>query len=164
MILTAETIIKKAASDFYRSADEHPKKFKNELALALYDHYDSLDKLIFLYEVAKQIDIEYEKHLEKCQHKSNPEKCSQNVNFVTLKYYVEQEIRELNPTADFSILRPNINSDLIRKNLVQLATYSESAKLLQNAIDKLNESRYERNLLDDLRLSLESLLKAVLNN
>ncbi|MBK8344750.1 MAG: hypothetical protein IPL12_16560 [Bacteroidetes bacterium] len=80
------------------------------------------------------------------------------------KYFTEQEIRELNPTFDFTILRPDINANLAKENLVLLKDFPEAAKLFQSALDKLNESRFDRNLLDDLRLSLEYVAKQVLNN
>ena len=37
-------------------------------------------------------------------------------------------------------------------------------KLYNSALDKLNNRIYQRNLIDDLRLSLELLLKELLNN
>ncbi|MFZ1634368.1 MAG: hypothetical protein WAT43_10880 [Chitinophagales bacterium] len=168
--MNAETIIRDEASKFSRVIEgyEHEyngvNDFNSDLKTALYDYYDNLDKLIFLYEVAKQIDKAYEKHLLKCQHKDNPEMCSVNLFYIKCKYFTEQEIRELNPTFDFTILRPNINANLAKENLVLLKDFPEAAKLFQSALDKLNESRFERNLLDDLRLSLEYVAKQVLNN
>ena len=79
-------------------------------------------------------------------------------------FFTEQEIATLNPDYDFTILRPNLNSSLLRENLVLLTAFPEAAKLYQSALNKLNERRNERNLLDDLRLSLEVLLKNLLTN
>ena len=45
-----------------------------------------------------------------------------------------------------------------------LSNYPDVRKCYESAIDKRRQFIYERNLLDDLRLSLELLLKAVLNN
>lgn len=168
--MNAETIIRDEAIKFSRVIEsyEHEyngvKDFKSDLTTALYDYYDNIDKLIFLYEVAKQIDKSYEKHLLKCQFKDSPEKCPTNLFYIKSKYFTEQEIRELNPSFEFTILRPNINVDLAKENLVLLKDFPEAAKLFQSALDKLNESRFERNLLDDLRLSLEYVTKQVLNN
>ncbi|HPN22996.1 MAG TPA: hypothetical protein PK758_13925, partial [Tenuifilaceae bacterium] len=99
-----------------------------------------------------------------CQYKDSPEKCQKNLFYIKCKYYTEQEIRELNPAFEFTILRPNINADLARENLVLLKDFPEAAKLFQTALDKLNEARFERNLLDDLRLSLEYVIKQILKN
>jgi hypothetical protein len=168
--MNAETIIKDEAANFSRLIEnferEHngAQEFKSELTTALYDYYENLDKLIFIYEVARQIDIKYDKHLERCQHKSEPDKCPINLYYFKCKFFAEQEIRSLNPSFEYSILRPNINSDLLKQNIVALKDFPEAAKLFQTAMDKLNECRFERNLLDDLRLSLEVLLKSLLKN
>ncbi|MBK8344751.1 MAG: hypothetical protein IPL12_16565 [Bacteroidetes bacterium] len=64
--MNAETIIRDEASKFSRVIEgyEHEyngvNDFNSDLKTALYDYYDNLDKLIFLYEVAKQIDKAYE--------------------------------------------------------------------------------------------------------
>jgi hypothetical protein len=168
--MNAETIIKDEAAKFSRTISRHrgefngAQEFKSDFTTALYDYYEDIDKLIFLYELVNQIDKEYDKHFEGCQHKSDPEKCDTNVYYMKCKFFAEQEIRSLNPSFDYTILRPNLNSDLLKQNLVELKDYPESAKLFQSALDKLNESRFERNLLDDMRLALESLVKSVLNN
>ncbi len=168
--MNAEVLIRDEATKFSRHIDsfenqyDGAKEFKNKLTSELYNYYENLDKLIFLYEVARQIDAKYDKHLLKCSYKTTPDKCPHNLYFEKCKLFTEQEIRQLNPSFEYAILRPNINSDLLKQNLLELKHFPESAKLFQAAIDKLNESRFERNLLDDLRLSLESLLKQVLNN
>ncbi|MBP6977466.1 MAG: hypothetical protein PHD61_06455 [Bacteroidales bacterium] len=168
--MNAEILIKDEAVRFSRIVENLEREyngaqeFKSELTTALFNYYENIDKLFFIYEVAKQIDIYYDKHLLRCQHKTEPEKCPINVYYFKCKFFTEQEIRALNPSFNYSILRPNINSDLLKQNLVELKEFPEAAKLFQSAMDKLNKSRFERNLLDDLRLSLEVLLKSVLNN
>ncbi len=79
-------------------------------------------------------------------------------------FFLEQEIGTLNPDFDFSFLRPNLNSDLLKENLILLIDYPEAAKIYQSALNKLNEGENERNLLDDLRLALELVLKKLLTN
>jgi hypothetical protein len=79
-------------------------------------------------------------------------------------YYNEQEIRALNPEWEYEILRPNVNSSLIKQNLSNLQNYPESSKAYFMGIEKLNQGKFERNLLDDLRLSVELLLKEILGN
>ena len=57
-----------------------------------------------------------------------------------------------------------INQTLIEETKHWLKDYPDSLKLYEDALNKFNNQIYERNLLDDLRLSLELLLKAVLDN
>ena len=138
--------------------------FKDDLESELYNFYEPLDKLIYLYEIHKIIRNRYDKHLEKCKHKDNPENCTINSFCIKAMFFVEQEIKELNPSFDYTFLRPNINSNLLKENLIQLKDFPDAAKLFQSALDKLNEDRNERNLLDDLRLTLEITLKKILSN
>ncbi len=169
-IMTTEILIRDDGKKFSRKIESYEgdysgaQKFKDDLTSALLNYYENLDKLIFLYEVAKQIDFYYDKHLVTCRYKETPEECPINVYYFKCKYFTEQEIRELNPTFNFTLLRPNINSDLLKDNLVKLKDFPQAAGLFQSALDKLNESRFERNLLDDLRLSLEYIIKQILNN
>ncbi|MEW7291129.1 hypothetical protein [Aquimarina sp. 2304DJ70-9] len=167
--MNLEDIVKDEASNFYQFGDwkryDHtPTGLKDALETELYNHSDSTAKLIFLYEVLRQIKEEYEKHLVHCQHKNEPMKCGQNKEFLKNIYYVEQVIAELNPKFDFTILKPEVNADLIHENLKKLSDFSEVASLYQSALDKINEGKNERNLLDDLRLSYELLLKNILGN
>jgi hypothetical protein len=168
--MTTEQILEREADefvrymrDYFREHDGH-EQFKQEVESKLYNFHESVDKLIFLSRLNKNVSEQYDKHLLKCEHKNDPEKCPANRFYFKAKYFIEQEIRQLNPDFDYTILRPEINADLIRKNLVQLSHYPKSGKLFQDALDKLNSGRFERNLLDDLRLSLEYLLKALLKN
>ncbi len=168
--MQAEFLIKSEAVNFSKDINRLKReqdgavKYKDKLTSAILNYYENLDKLIFLYEVAKLIDVEYDEHLLVCEFSEIPEKCSLNRYYQKCKFFSEQEIRKLNPEFDYTILRPNINSNLIKKNIVELKDYPEAAKLFISGLDKLNQSRFERNLLDDLRLSLESLLKQVLKN
>lgn len=79
-------------------------------------------------------------------------------------YFVEKEIKGLNPSYKFTVLRQDVNLDLIKKNLVDLNKYPEAGRMYQSSMDKLNEGNFQRNLIDDLRLSIELLLKDILNN
>ena len=168
--MTTEQILEHEADNFckylrnvFREVNGH-ESFKNKVELKLYNFYEDVDKLIFLYRVHKNISRDYEKHLETCRYKDEPGKCPENAFYSKVLYFLEQEIKQLNPSFDYTILRPNINSDLTKKNLIQLKDFPESGRLFQSALDKLNEGKHERNLIDDLRLSLECLLKQKLNN
>jgi hypothetical protein len=167
--MNADVLIKKAADDFKRilQYDYKPNyhlDVKSKLESILYNYDEPVDKLIFLYQTINNIDELLDKHNEKCTHKADPENCVENVHYGQLKFFTEQEIRRLNPSYEYSILRPNINSNLIKQNLVNLEAYPKAAKVYLAAIDKINQSSYQRNLLDDLRLTLEILLKEFLQN
>jgi hypothetical protein len=168
--MNAENIIKKRADSFAsqykggRNAYGRNSSYKDELTLEMYNFYEPLDKLIFLYQVSKIIDEQLEQHLRTCSYKDTPESCPENVFYFEAKFFTEQEIKTLNPDFNYTILRPQVNSDLIKRNLVELQSFPSAAKLFHSAIDKLNEGRNERNLLDDLRLSIETLFKEVFQN
>ena len=110
------------------------------------------------------MQINLERHLKKCPYKEEPEKCYKNTFYYKAIFFTEQEVKDLNPDYDFKIFRPRVRIDLVKENLLGLSKYPDSAKLYQSALDKLNENRFDRNLLDDLRLSLETLLKSILKN
>ncbi|HEY5122714.1 MAG TPA: hypothetical protein VIK14_03155 [Ignavibacteria bacterium] len=138
--------------------------FKQELETELLLFYDSVDKLTFLYGVHKLIDERLKDHDLTCPSKGNPENCFVHSFDTKALFFTEQEIGQLNPAYDFTFLRPNLNSNLLKDNLIQLRDYPDSAELYQAALNKLNENKNERNILDDLRLSLEILLKKLLCN
>ena len=53
---------------------------------------------------------------------------------------------------------------LVKETTHWLSDYPDALRQYESAIEKRNSGIYHRNLLDDLRLSLELLLKAVLKN
>jgi len=166
-MIDAEKLIRGEAESFsirYRSGNAIINQFKDQLDSQLYNYYESIEKLIYLYEVHRNLVEFYELHLEKCAHKDDLMKCGNNVFFIKSIFSVEQKIRRLNPEFDYKIIRPQVNSDLIKKNLVGLNKYPKAGKLFLQALDKLNEGKNERNMLDDLRLTLETLLREILSN
>ncbi|MCL4457474.1 MAG: hypothetical protein M1147_09630 [Nitrospirae bacterium] len=58
----------------------------------------------------------------------------------------------------------DINEALIEETKHWLSDYPESLKLYQEALTKFESKLFQRNLLDDLRLSLEKLLQEILGN
>lgn len=58
----------------------------------------------------------------------------------------------------------SLNETLIEETKHWLDDYPESLELYEEALNKFQHKIYQRNLLDDLRLSLETLLKSMLNN
>lgn len=138
--------------------------FKNDLELELSNFYDPIDKLTFLYETHKALTTRMDEHFPSCNHKTDPENCAIHSFGLKAIFFLEQEIGVLNPDFDFNFLRPNLNSNMLKENLIGLQDFADAAKLYQSALTKLNEDKNERNLLDDLRLSLEILLKRLLGN
>lgn len=57
-----------------------------------------------------------------------------------------------------------VNEALIEETKHWLQTYPDSLKLYQEALSKFDNQVFQRNLLDDLRLSMELLLKAIIGN
>lgn len=57
-----------------------------------------------------------------------------------------------------------VNEALIEETKHWLQTYPDSLKLYQEALSKFDNQVFQRNLLDDLRLSLELLLKSIIGN
>ena len=57
-----------------------------------------------------------------------------------------------------------VNETLIEETKHWLQSYPDSLKLYQEALSKFDNQVFKRNLLDDLRLSLELLLKSIIGN
>ncbi len=57
-----------------------------------------------------------------------------------------------------------INESLIEETQHWLSEYPEALKLYNECLEKHSNKIHQRNLLDDLRLSLETLLKSILEN
>lgn len=67
--------------------------------------------------------------------------------------------------GDFGNSSPEtLNLSLIEDTKHWLEGYAQSYKLYESALTKFNNNIFERNLLDDLRLSLELLLKEIFSN
>ena len=86
------------------------------------------------------------------------EQFAQNLNVKDLKIKLITRYGHLNP--DINI----INEVLIDETRHWLNDYSKVLALYQSALDKYNNGIFERNILDDLRLALEMLLKDILRN
>lgn len=83
----------------------------------------------------------------------------ENKNVKDLKIKLVTRYGELSTVTD-----SDINETLIEETIHWLADYKDSLKLYKEALQKFQNKIFERNLLDDLRLSLELLLKSVLEN
>lgn len=81
-----------------------------------------------------------------------------NLKIKDLKLKLVTRYGHLNTELD------SINEILIDETRHWLNDYPESLKQYQSALDKFKGDIFERNLLDDLRLSLELLLKQIFKN
>jgi hypothetical protein len=61
-------------------------------------------------------------------------------------------------------LGSSVNDDLVQQTRHWLDPYPESLKLYNQALEKHKNNVFARNLLDDLRLSLEKLVQGLLGN
>jgi hypothetical protein len=76
------------------------------------------------------------------------------------------KIKLLSRYSQFAVMdvAAEINESLIEETRHWLEGYPDSLKLYQDALTKFENKVFTRNILDDLRLSLELLLKVILNN
>lgn len=134
-------------------------KFKQALKqeLNLIEDYPAI-KLIFLKEI---YDYFYEAatlHSKSCTDRVN---CPIHETYHFIKLRIQSETAMLNSKV---LLNPEINISVITKATLVLKPYSEVLELYERAMLKLNEGQQERNVLDDLRLAIELLLRGVLHN
>lgn len=95
---------------------------------------------------------------ELCEHPKLPQPISNNINNLKIQLI-----------ARYGKMFGTVSSEILNLSLVEdvrhwLSDYSQSADLYESALTKFNNKIFERNLLDDLRLSLELLLKSIFNN
>lgn len=67
-------------------------------------------------------------------------------------------------TLDEGNVKEEINESLVEETQHWLSEYPDALKLYNDCLEKHSNGIHQRNLLDDLRLSLETLLKNVLEN
>lgn len=98
--------------------------------------------------------------------------------YIIIKYLCElDELKNIMAVKDLKIklisrygslssdkLDEKINEALLEETKHWLSDFPESLKLYEEALHKYENKIFERNLLDDLRLSLEKLLKKILSN
>lgn len=74
------------------------------------------------------------------------------------------KIKLYNQYKSLSKRKTIFESELVVETKHWLEEYKDSYKLYSSALEKYSKKVYERNILDDLRLSLELLLKHILKN
>ncbi len=95
---------------------------------------------------------------ELCEHPKLPQPVNDKINNLKIQLiarYGSQFGTESSET---------LNLSLIEDVKHWLSDYKDSYKLYETALTKFNNNIFERNLLDDLRLSLELLLKNIMSN
>lgn len=90
---------------------------------------------------------------------SNRGNFAQNPEIVKLRNQLITRYSHLNKNSDHKL-----NNELIEETQHWLSSFSKSLNLYNSALEKYKAKIYSRNLLDDLRLSLELLLNELLNN
>ncbi len=95
---------------------------------------------------------------ELCEHPKLPQPVPDSVNNLKIQLIARY-------SDQFgSVSSETLNETLIEEAKHWLSDYADSLKLYDTALTKFNNNVFERNLLDDLRLSLELLLKAIFQN
>lgn len=91
-----KVMIENEANQFAEYASwENPSDFNDKLGLKLYEYNGNQDKLIFLYKV-HHVRTEYlVEHKKEC----NAVGCRVDAELTKELYFVEKEIRELNPSV-----------------------------------------------------------------
>ncbi|MCX8035056.1 MAG: hypothetical protein N3A71_02090 [Candidatus Dojkabacteria bacterium] len=118
----------------------------------------NVSKRNFLFEnlVKFKPEYQYKIILELSDHNQ----VNENDKIKELKLLLIERYSELGSKIEIK----NVNKEVVTETIQWLKEYPISLKSYNEAIRKLEASVFERNLLDDLRLSFESLLKKVLNN
>lgn len=95
---------------------------------------------------------------ELCEHPNLPQPVPESVNNLKIQLIARYG-------DQFGVSSSEtLNVTLVEEAKHWLSDYPDSLKLYDTALMKFNNNIFERNLLDDLRLSLELLLKAIFNN
>lgn len=89
---------------------------------------------------------------------------SKNAKFIENKDIEKMKDRLLERFGAYYLEVDTINAKLMENTSHFLGEYPKSLELYNKAIGFYNSKRFHRNCLDDLRLSLELLLKTVFNN
>ena len=122
--------------------------------------FDAPNKRTALYEnlIAFTPSQQYRIIKDLCSHSSFPPGPSPERN--ELKVKLITKYGHLDPKDTPS----EVNETLIEETRHWLAGYPDSLSLYSQALDKYSHGAFHRNLLDDLRLSLEKLLREIFGN
>lgn len=105
-----------------------------------------------------QPEQQYKIIRELCEHQNLPQPISDSINNLKIQLIARYG-------AQFgSVSSETLNLSLIEDVKHWLSDFENSHKLYESALSKFYKNIFERNLLDDLRLSLELLLKEIFEN
>ena len=94
---------------------------------------------------------------ELCNHSSLKQPIDDRINKLKLKLVTQYG-------KEFDVSSETLNISLVDELKTWLSKYPESEALYDSAFSKLKNNIFQRNLIDDLRLSLEILLKEICSN
>lgn len=94
---------------------------------------------------------------ELCDHPRLPQPVNEEVNNLKIQLIARY-------SSDLGGTEETLNQNLVEEVKSFLSNYPRSEPVYLSALSKFNNSVFERNLVDDLRLSLELLLKSVFDN
>lgn len=95
---------------------------------------------------------------ELCEHPKLPQPVPDSINNLKIQLIARYSDQFGDVTSE------TLNITLVEEVKHWLKDHSDSLSLYEDALKKFNNNIFERNLLDDLRLSLELLLKSIFNN
>lgn len=168
--MSIEQIIDNRVNQFIQRYSSHRfgrlkiEDFKDAVESQLEDFDENHEKLLLLHRLKSHFNKDYIDHLETCKHKDDPMKCLNNRMYNEVEFYFTKAIKNINPRLKIEDSRFSLNSKLVHDVICNFNKYPKSAKLYQQAIDKVKHGNLDRNCLDDIRLSLEILLKELLGN
>lgn len=122
--------------------------------------FDAPNKRTALLENLKMFSPEQQYKIirELCEHPRLPQPISSNINNLKIQLIARYASQFGKASSE------TLNLSLIEDVMHWLSDYPESKEIYDSALTKFNNNIFERNLLDDLRLSLELLLKAIFEN
>jgi hypothetical protein len=95
---------------------------------------------------------------ELCEHPKLPQPVSDSINNIKIQLIARYG-------SQFSIVSSEtLNATLVDEAKHWLAGFPDSLKLYESSLMKFSNGIFERNLLDDLRLSMELLLRVIFSN
>jgi hypothetical protein len=142
-----------------RVTSAYAVEYDIEIPHALYP-FDAPNKRTALFDnvLAFSAPQQYRILKELCDHPSLPLKPSRDVKDLKIKLVTRYS--HLDPRDTSS----EVNETLVEETKHWLDSHPESLELYSQALAKYDHGAFQRNLLDDLRLALEKLLKSIFSN
>jgi hypothetical protein len=148
----------------FNSIANNLSDIEDKIKNTINNFYEVEEKLIILYNLKKNINDLYINHQINCEYKNNPSKCPKNITYIKGIYIIENTIKKFTKDYSLDIKRPELDIKLIGNNIINLEDFPEISAIYIRALEKLTLNIDERSIIDDLRLSLELLLKKILGN